>query len=270
MAVTGFAGKYKPTSDDVNTFLKNTTYVVLESNMMSAYNMKIREVIEKNWTITKCEFISTAQFEQMRKDRDKSFIVLVTFKYPDENMSVNYVHMSVVNGSAVSHVTDMPEIISVPLSYAKLDDQSYSYKVEAITRFLQQHILAMKNDPSILKSDMLEPYSKNASQIKTKELWLTEKDLEKNLRTLANQRKVYPYTIKIVNPEDIEAAIAAKNPDVLFVHKVGPEGQRMQERIYKMVFSASDGTLYYFDMHRVSSSKSDGILESDLKKMAKK
>lgn len=268
--ISGFAGKYKPTTDDVNTFLKNTTYVVMESNPMSIYNMKIKEVLEKNWTLTKLEYISAKEFEQMRKERDKSFLVLITYKFPDENVSVNYLHLTAVNGSATSKVTDMPEVIGMPVSYAKLEDISYSYKIEAIIRFMQQHILAMKNDPSVLKNDMLDPYNKNVSKIKEKELWLTEKDLEKDMRNLAAQRKAYPFPIKIVNPEDIEKAIADKNDNVLFVHKVGPEGQRMQERVYKMVFGAADGMLYYYDMHKISGSKADGFLESDLKKMAKK
>ena len=265
-----YAGKYKPTVDDVNTFLKNTTYVVLESNQISSFNLKIKEVIERNWTLTKFEFINAARFEQMRKDRDKSFLVLVNFKYPEENMSVNYTHFSAVNGSATSKITDMPEVISVPVSYAKVDDAEYAYKLEGIVRFIQQHIIALKSDPLLLKNDMLEPYSKNAFKIKDKELWLTEKDLVKDMRDIKAHRKAYPYVIKVVNNEDIEDAIASKNDNVLFVHKVGPEGQRMQERVYKMVFSANDGMLYYYDMHRISGSKGDGLLEGDLKKIAKK
>lgn len=270
LAAAGFAGKYKPTTDDVNTFLKNITYVVMEGNPMSAYNMKMKEIMEKNWTVTKFEYISASQFEQMRKERDKSFLVLVAFKFPDENVSINYTHLCALNGSATSKVTDMPEVIGVPMAYAKADEASFVYKVEGVVRFMQQHILAMKANPAILKNDMLEPYSDNAPKIKEKELWLTEKDLTKELRDITVQRKYYPFPLKVVTPEDIEQAIADGNDNVLFVHKVGPEGQRMQERVYKMVFGAKDGMLYYYDMHRISGSKTDGLLESDLKKMAKK
>lgn len=265
-----FAGRYKPTTDDVNTFLKNTTYVVLESNQISSYNLKIKEAMAANWTLTKFEFISSAQFEQMRKDRDKSFLVLVDFKYPEENLSINYTHFCAMNGSATSKVTDMPEVISIPVAYTKNGDASYFYKLEAFLRFFQQHILALKADPKLLKSDMLDDYNDNAPKVKMKELWVVEKDLEKDMRDITKQRKAYPYPVKVVNPEDIEEAIAKKDENVMFIHKVGPEVQRMQERVYKMVFSASDGLLYYFDMHHISGSKPDGMLESDLKKLAKK
>lgn len=265
-----FAGRYKPTVDDVNTFLKNTTYVVLEANQVSSYNFKIREAMAANWTLTKFEFISTAQFEKMRKECDKSFLVLVDFKYPEENLSVSYSHLCAMNGAATSKVTDMPEVISVPVAYSKNGDAPYAYKIEAFLRFFQQHILALKADASLLKSDMLDPYNDNAPKVKMKELWVVEKDLEKDMRDITKQRKAYPYPVKVVSPEDIEDAIAKKDENVMFFHKVGPEGQRMQERVYKMVFSASDGLLYYFDMHRISGSKPDGVLESDLKKLSKK
>jgi hypothetical protein len=265
-----FAGRYKPTADDVNTFLKNTTYVVLESNQISSYNLKIKEAMAANWTLTKFEFISSAQFEQMRKDRDKSFLVLVDYKYPEENLSVNYTHFSAMNGSATSKVTDMPEVISIPVAYSKSGDASYFYKMEAFLRFFQQHILALKGNPKLLSADMLDAYNDNAPKVKTKELWVVEKDLEKDMRDITKQRKAYPYPVKVVTTEDIEDAIANKNENVMFIHKVGPEGQRVQERVYKMVFSASDGLLYYFDMHHISGSKPDGMLSSDLKKLAKK
>lgn len=265
-----FAGKYKPTEDDVNTFLKNTTYVVLESNPISAYNLKIKEVMEANWTITKYEFITAKQFDQMRKDRDKSFLVLVEFKYPEENLTVSYTHLCAMNGSATSKVTDMPEVISVPVGYAKNGEAPYVFKSEAFVRFIQQHVLALKANPKFLKADMLDDYNDNAPKVKMKELWVLEKDLEKDMRDITKQRKAYPYPIKVVTQEDIEDAIAQKNDNVMFFHKVGPEGLRMQERIYKMVFSANDGLLYYCDMHHISNSKPDGILQSDLKKLSKK
>jgi hypothetical protein len=265
-----FAGRYKPTTDDVNTFLKNTTYVVLESNPISSYNLKIKEAMASCWTLTKFEFITSAQFEQMRKDRDKSFLVLVDFKYPDENISISYTHLCAMNGSATSKVTDMPEVISIPVAYSKNGDASYFYKTEAFLRFFQQHILALKANPKMLSSDMLDAYNDNAPKVKMKELWVVEKDLEKNMHDITKQRKAYPYPIKVVSPEDIEEAIAKKDESVMFIHKVGPEGQHMQERVYKMVFGASDGQLYYFDMHHISGSKPDGMLESDLKKLSKK
>lgn len=270
LATSALAGRYKPTIDDVNTFLKNTTYVVLEGNPISSYNMKVKEVMAANWTVTKFEFISASQFEQMRKDRDKSFLVLVDFKYPDENLSISYTYLCAMNGSATSKVTDMPEVISLPMAYSKNGYDGFTFKLEAFVRFVQQHVLAVKGNPSLLKADMLDPYNDNTPVVKTKELWLLEKDLEKDMRQITAQRKAYPYPIKVVTADDIEAAIARKDENVMFVHKVGPDGQRMQERVYNLVFSASDGMLYYFDLHHISGSKPDGLLESDLKRLARK
>ena len=68
----------------------------------------------------------------------------------------------------------------------------------------------------------------------------------------------------------IEKAIAEKNPNVVYLHKVGPEGGRLQARCYKVVLGAGDDQIYYFDYHTVSKSEGDGLLDSDFKKMNKK
>ena len=82
-------------------------------------------------------------------------------------------------------------------------------------------------------------------------------------------KKVYPYKFRIVTKEDIEEAIKNRDPDVVFLHKVGPEGTKVNARCYKMVIGAADANFYYFDYHKISEKKPDGLLSQDFKKMAK-
>lgn len=254
--------------EDIKTFLKTKTYVVLEDNPMSAYNFKVKEAVEKAWTITPYEFISTTQFGEMRKDIDKSFLVMIQVKFTKDKLEAIYNFMSVTLGSGVNKITDMPDIVSIPLSYASVAEDSYVYKIESFIRFMQDHIKMLDKNPELIKNNIYEYYNKNMkSNIKSKELWLLEKDVEKSIRSLDKIRKAYPHTVRIVKEEDIEKAIAEKNPNVVFLHKVGPEGTRLQARCYKVLIGAGDDKFYYFNYHTIDKSNGDGFLSKDFKKI---
>ena len=69
--------------------------------------MRIKEAVEKSWTITPYEFITATQFDEMRKDPEKSFIVLIQVKFPGDKIEASYSFLSVLLGSAVKKITDM-------------------------------------------------------------------------------------------------------------------------------------------------------------------
>ncbi len=255
--------------EDVKAFMASTTYVVMEENPTSAYNAEIREAVEKSWTITPYKFITHKEFNEMRKDIGKSFLVLIQMRFDKDKTVPTYNFLSVSMGAAVSKITDMPDICSVPLSYKDLPEESFTYKIEGIIRFMQNYIRAIDADPKLIKANAFMFYNKNMKQIKNKELWVTESSLDKTTRSLADIRKNYKHNIKVVNPEDIQKAIAEKNPNVLYLHKVGPEGSRLQWRVWKMIIGAGDDMLYYYDMHTISKSKGDGFLPKDFAKINK-
>ncbi len=261
------AERYVPTQADVDRFFKSKTYVVLQNNPMSEYNMKVKEAVEKSWTITPYEFITSNQFDEMRKDPEKSFLVLIQVKFPKDKIEATYNFLSVLLGSAVKKVTDNPEICSIPISYSNVDEFSWGYKTKAMVTFLQNHIMLMKAKPEIITSDMFSYYNKSKGDIHSKELWVVEKDLAKEARSLATLQSKYKHVIKVVKPEDIEKAIEEKNSNVVFLHKVGPEGTRMQARCYIMIIGIGENKLYYWDYHTIKDKNDDGLLIKDLKKL---
>jgi len=205
----------------------------------------------------------------MRKDIDKSFLVLIQMRIDNDKVVPTYNFLSVSMGAAVTKITDMPDICSVPLSYKDLPEDTYTYKLEGLIRFMQNYITAINENPKLIKKDAFMFYNKNMKQVKNKELWVTETDLEKTVRPLAEIRKVYKHNIKVVNPEDIQKAIQEKNTNVLYMHKVGPEGSRLQWRVWKMILGAGDDQLYYYNMHTISKSQGDGFLSKDFAKINK-
>ncbi len=255
--------------EDVKAFLKTTTYVVLEDNPTAAYNFKIQEAIEKSWKITPYKFITSKEFEKIRNDIDKSFLVLIQMKFDSDKMPAVYNFMSLSMGAAVKKITDMPDICSLPLSYKDVPEDSYVYKIEGLIRFMQAHIKLIEQNPALIKKNIFDYYNKNTKDVKNKELWVIEDDIEKGTRELAQIRKNYAYTVKVVTADNIEKAIAEKNPNVIYLHKVGPSGTRLQARCYKILLGASDDQMYYFDFHDAKSD-GDGFLSSDFKKVGRK
>lgn len=258
--------------EDVRAFLKSTTYVVLEDNPMSGYNFKIKEAVEKSWKITPFKFITSKEFETMRNDIEKSFLVLIQMKFDKDKIPAVYNFISISMGAAVKKITDMPDVCSVPLSYFSVPEDNYIYKIEGLIRFMQAHIKLIDQNPTLIKNNIFDYYNKNTKEVKNKELWVVENDLEKTTRELVKIRKNYPYTVKVVTADNIEKAIAEKNPNVIYLHKVGPDGTRLQARCYKILLGAGDDQAYYFESHTISKSdgEGDGFLDSDFKKVGRK
>ena len=267
VSVATFAERYASRPADIKTFLGTTTYVVLEENPMSEYNFKIKEAVERSWKITPYKFISASEFEEMRSDIDKSFLVQLQIKFTGDKLEATYRFLSVVLGSAVKKHTDLPDICSLPLGYNSVDEESFAFKVEGLVRLAQKHIKNLDANPKLIKKNIFKPYNKNRKLVKNKELWVLEKDLDKTVRSLTDVRNAYPHSVKIVTPEDIENAVKEKNENVIFLHKVGPEGTRLQARCYKLLIGASDGQLYYHNYHTISNKKGDGFLAKDFKKI---
>lgn len=265
-----FAERNLVRPEDVKAFLKSTTYVVLDDNPMSAYNFKIKEAVEKAWKITPFKFITTKEFGTTRQDIDKSFLVLIQMKFEKDKIPAIYNFLSVSMGAAVKNITDMPDICSLPLSYNSVPEDIFVYKLEGLIRFIQNHIKLIDQNPKLIKGNIFDYYNKNTKEVKSKELWLVENDIEKETRPLAQIRRNYPYTVKVVTFDNIEKAIAEKNPNVIYLHKVGPDGTRLQARCYKILIGAGDDQMYYFDYHTITKSEGDGLLDSDFKKIGKK
>ncbi len=228
------------TAADVETFFKTTTYIVLDNNPMTEWNMKIEDAAKNHWHITPYKFI-----------KEKA----------------NYIFFTVVLGAAVRDMTDMPEICSVPLGYESADQDSWAYKLGSLFQFAQKHIELLRSKPELLGQNVFQYYNKNIAELGDKEIWVVESDLAPEMRSLAAIRKVYDGVVRIVTPDDIEKAVNERREDVVYLHKVGPERSGIKARIYKCLIGAGDDKFYYFDYHMMSKKKGDGMLKDDFRRL---
>lgn len=259
--------------ESLERFKGTTTCVVLESNPMLEYNVEIKETVEKHWDISKYEFVtfSTEEFEKARMDPSKSFLMMNTVYNDKDDTHSKYKYLCVELGGDYEFVRQMPDIASVPVCYEGVDEEFYAYKLGILCRFLQNHIKLTTANPKLNKKNIIKYYNKTmAADIHDKTLYLVDTDLSPEVNTAAKIKAIYPYKFAIVNRDSIEAAIDRHDPNIVLLHKVGPENKKKSGvRCFKAILGASDAQLYYFSFHMISDKKKEGLLVSDFKKLAK-
>lgn len=267
---TSFSPEYVPTPEEVERFYKTKTLVVLENNPIAEYNFVIKDFMQKEWKLTPFDFIQYSEFEEKRNDPQYSFILLNQVRFDKDKSLAKYNFLSLVLGSNDQVVSDMPDLCPVPISYAEVDEDHFNYKFQTILRFMQNHVEMLKANPKMIKTNMFKYYNENMGDVKDKILYFIKDELAPECNTEAKIKKVYPYKFKIVTREEVSKAIDESNPDVVFLHKVGPEGTRLVARCYKILIGAADSKFYYFNYHKINSDQPDGFLASDFKKLARR
>ncbi len=261
--------EYLPTAEDLEAFKGTKTYVVLDANPMSEYNFEITDAVEKYWTLTEYEFIDRNDFEENVTDETKSFLYMAIVNFEKDKSQTMYNFLCLSIGGDYPTMGEMKDIVNIPISFYGVAEENFAYKLGTLVNFMQNHVKLICEDPELVSQNVFKHYNDNMADIQNKTLYLVKDELERSARTEAAIKQVYPYDIKFVTREEIKDAIMNKEENVVFLHKVGPEGVRLSARVYKILIGAGDSQFYYFDYHKVSPKKPDAFLLSDLKKLGK-
>ncbi len=261
--------EYLPTVEDLTRFHTTKTYIVLSDNLMSEYNMEIRDAVGKYWNITEYEFLDFDDFGDKSVDKNASFVYTAAVNFEKDRSYTRYMFLCVSLGGDYESINDMKDVANLPLSFHGVDEDHYTYKLGTMVRFLQEHIRLITENPDMVSQNVYKHYNDNMGDMKGKTLYLVESELAMEISSEARIKSVYPNAVKIVEPEEIKELIMAGDENAVFLHKVGPEGKKMNARVYKILIGAADGKFYYFDYHKVTSKNPDAFLESDFKKLAR-
>ena len=270
-SLKAYAQEHVPTKQELEKFFNTKTYIVLDPNPISHYNIKLKEAVKKNWNITDYEFIQYDEFEALKKNEKFSFLMEDIVVFEKDKTKARYRFLSLIKGDKVHRLEDMPTISSIPLSYREVDEQYWAYKLGVIIRFMHKHVRTMRENPEIIDNNIFEYYHKNLQDIKDKTLYLIKDELADAVNTRTEIKKYYPYKFKLVTRDQVEQAIKDQREDIVFLHKVGPQGSRHRARCYKILMGAKNSKFYYFDYHFVKKGKKpDGFLKKDFKKLKRK
>ena len=258
--------------ESLQRFKTSTTMVVLSANPLLEYNSQIEEAVKKHWDISKYDIVrfSTDEFEKARRDSSKSFLIKNTVYNDKDKTKSKFDYLCVELGGDYDYIRQMPDIASVPICYNGVEESSYGYKLGLLCRFLQNHLKLTMENPKLNTKNILKYYNSQMADIHDKTLYLVKEELAPDLNTEAQIKAIYPYKFKITTREEVEAAIDRKDPNVVLLHKVGPEGTRKRDvRCYKAIIGAADAHLYYFSWHMISDKAKEGMLAKDFQKLAK-
>lgn len=261
--------EYLPKQEDLDHFHTTKTYVVLESNPLSDYNMEIQDAVKNLWDITEYEFLKFEDFAKKSDDKNASFLYLATVSFEKDRSNTRYQFLCLSLGGNHTSLDDLKDVANIPMSFYGVDTDHYAYKLGIMVRFLQYHVRLITEDIGIVDANVYNYYNKNMADVKEKTIYMVEDELEREISTPSKIRAIYPYDVKIVDRETIKELIIAEDENAVVLHKVGPEGKKQNARVYNILIGAADAQFYYFDYHKVTDKNPDAFLGSDLKKLAR-
>ncbi len=261
--------EYLPSQEDLDHFHTTRTYVVLESNPLSDYNLEIQDAVKKFWDITDYEFLKFEDFAEKSADKNASFLYLATVSFEKDRSSTRYQFLCLSLGGDHVSLDDLKDVANIPMSYYGVDPDRYAYKLGIMVRFLQYHVRLITEHHNIVDANVYNYYNKNMADVKGKTIYLVEDELAREVSTESKIKAIYPYDVKIVDRETIKELIMAKDENTVVLHKVGPEGKKLKARVYNILIGVADAKFYYFDYHKVNTKHPDAFLASDFKKLAR-
>ncbi len=261
--------EYLPTEEDLAHFYTTKTYVVLEENQLSDYNIEITDAVKKFWDITEYEFIKMKDFPSKSEDTNASFLYPATVSFEKDRSNTRYVFLCLSLGGQNVNLDELRDVANIPLSYYGVDSDHYSYKLGTLVRFLQNHVRIITENPSIISQNVYKYYNDNMGDLSGKTLYLVQENLAGDVNSVSEIRALYPHEVKIVDQDAVKELIMAKDEDAVVLYKVGPQGKKMNARVYKMLVGVADAKFYYFDYHKVNAKNPDAFLASDFKKLGR-
>jgi hypothetical protein len=256
------AGHHMASSKEIRMFGNSRTCVVLGSGSVS-FDLILKEAVMTYWKSTEFEFIDQSTFEKRRFDPNYSFIVLLKAVFKKDPGGVSYNYISLVLGGKATKLTNMPELCSLPLSYAEGSESDFEYVIPAIVRFMQKHMLALDEERLIMRLKGLRYYN-TSTGFKDKELLFNAEMMATDANSPEKIKKVYPYYVKLITVSEIQDEILASPSNVLFNFHVGPGKDSPSAKCFEMIFDA-EGNLYYYNSRKITNDNEDGFNLKDFR-----
>jgi hypothetical protein len=258
-----------PSAEEIKQFMVSKTCVVLEDDPFSTFNAFVKDAMKSFWTVTPYEYISIVEFNKRRTKPEYSFLVLTQTNFEKDKTGGLFNFVNLIQGKKVSSLSENPEICAIPLSFAGEDDIEYGQRLGIILAFMQNHARMIADDPKLTGRRYLKYYNINAPEVVKKTILVKEEDLAPEISTVEAINAIYPFPVKIVSEEEIVKAIKEKTPSTLILHKVGPVRNAQAGLCFKMLFGVDDAILYYWGQHKFNNRNPNGLLESDLDRLAR-
>ncbi len=241
-------------------FKNSKTFIVLEDGSI-AYNVYIKDAVQKYWKSTDFEFIDLQEFNKRRFDQKYSFLVLMKVVFDKDPAGISYNYISLVLGDTANDMTKMPELCSIPISYSNDNNINYGYVIPAIVKFMQKHIENLEKKYFWISLEGLKYYNGSAS-FKDKVLLLNKNMMAQDADSTEKIKTGYPYNFKLLSTSEIESELAANPKNTLFNFHVGPTQNTGSGKCFELIFDI-EGNLYYYNWRKITNDNKDGFNMKD-------
>ncbi|MEM7654728.1 MAG: hypothetical protein AAF399_01255 [Bacteroidota bacterium] len=226
--------------------VKNTTLIVVMDSTDNEYNDRIKSVMNHYWKLMPVEYVQQKDLDEYARNTDYSMLVRDRSERIRRTATASNVirrnHLAMYHcdrGAFLKAYGGKEAVTQMEFADIAATD-AYSYKLGAIVQSMQHYLMFL--DTADITEDTYEYkldhfQNHQAGQLTSKTLWINEEDLPAYL-TASDIQDVYPYQVRLVRREAIQAAIQDGLADVAFLH-LGPE----VEDIY--VLSAAEGRVLY-------------------------
>jgi len=259
-----YASPRMASKQQIGMFKNSKTCVVLE-NASIFYNAYIKDAVEKYWKSTEYEFIDKTEFEKRRYDSKYSFLVLMKGVYDKDPGGVSYNILSLVLGDPANDVTNMPELCSIPISYADDNSVDYGYAIPSIVKFMQKHAKKLEYKRFYIKLKGLKYYNHKAN-FKDKVLLLNKDMMAPDADSPGKIKKMYPYYVKLLTTAEIETELSSNPVNTFYNFHVGPTQNSGAGKCFEMIFDV-DGNLLYYNYRKITNDNKDGFNLNDFRKL---
>jgi len=254
-----------PTPQQISQFKNTTTLIVLEGRDV-AYDAMLTESVKSFWKVTPYEIVNNERFDKEKSNSAYSFLVLTKDAFTKDKVESSYNFINLLLAHPTGNISEMPVMANVPFCGSPFTSNLHIYKTGVLIKSIQYQVNQILQNPKKAKGKLTK-YNKNIPSLKEKTLLISKDDISPELTDSASIKKLYKNNIMLVSQAEIEKAVIGEAENTVILHKVLSEENATTGRCYKMLIDANNGTIYYYNLDKVSASKPGLILKKDFRKI---
>ena len=212
--------------EDIQKIKKIPLLVVLESKSegVDEYNVALKKSFEKNWNFSnEIKVISNEEFKKYNSKTNKgkyAFFKKIVHKGDNGFSVIKSKGLITTHDFTISIIGNKKPVYSMMYPTSIPNEADFKFIIQQIQYYLKGRLDLKSGKKS--KKEMLNELSSSAGKIKSKTLLLDKDDLTPKL--LKEIDKIYAYTYKITNKEEIDLAILNDDASIAYI-KVVPVAQ---------------------------------------------
>lgn len=242
-------------------FTAKTTKVVLSGNDM--LDEALRESVTSHWDLSPYEFCTFREFENLKKNPNYYFLLVVKEKLHRETVPGISVLTLLKGGPEASGGLDkMLEVVAFPFCSAEFPSGREFVLLPAFLDIVQRHT-AHQIDTELKAYSGLGNFNKNFRQLKGKTIHFAESDLAPQANRKV--RESMDEGIFFESDGQVDSLFTEGTHEAVVSYVVAPSEPVAGSQCYKMLIGSDTHELYYFKKHRISARKGAGFLSGDLR-----